>query len=709
MRKLAIVLALMASLVLPVSAAAAGPRHLPAKPEISVDAPVMVEGDGAFEVKVSLSRATWYPVFFKLKLKNDGEQRVNLNWARHRWFWIDPGETEKVIELRVKDDEKLRADSRIKVKVKKVWGAKRGDIRDVGVVYDNDGGKPGKTAFELTALHVNDHHSHLAEEDIELMIGGEELEFELGGFARVVTQIEDRYEALRKQGENVVKVHAGDAITGTLFYTLFLGEADAAMMNEVCFDIFELGNHEFDGSDQVLADFLDDLNSGDCGTVTLAANIKPAIGTPLAPVGQNDYLRPFVVKKYGHEKVGFIGIDIAGKTQGSSSPLDTTEFFDELETSQFYIDELTKAGVDNIVLVTHYGYDNDLALASNLVGVDAIIGGDSHSLLGDFEQYGLSPEGPYPTITTDAVGHQVCVVQAWQYSWVVGELAMAFDEDGRINTCGGTPYLLLGDQIVDEPTAAAPVIDDPQLAFVTPDADALETLAAYEAEVEVLGQQVIGAATEDICLARFPDDGRSTLCAVGTLPNGGEIQQLVTEAFLDRAFRADIALQNSGGVRIDIPAGDITIADVYTLLPFANTIFELEMTGAEIKLALEQGMDWALNPDGSTGAFPYGAGIRWDLDASAESGSRFDNIEVMPKGATDWVLLQDDAVYIVAANSFMAGGGDGYSVLEDVVNDGRGVDTFLDYAQSFIDWIVEDQAGTISKPTEYSLKSFTPA
>ena len=66
MRKLTVVLALMAGLLLPIGTAAAKPWHLPPRPEISVDAPVMVEGDGAFEVKVSLSKATWRPVFFKL-------------------------------------------------------------------------------------------------------------------------------------------------------------------------------------------------------------------------------------------------------------------------------------------------------------------------------------------------------------------------------------------------------------------------------------------------------------------------------------------------------------------------------------------------------------------------------------------------------------------------------------------------------------------
>ena len=63
---------------------------------------------------------------------------------------------------------------------------------------------------------------------------------------------------------------------------------------------------------------------------------------------------------------------------------------------------------------------------------------------------------------------------------------------------------------------------------------------------------------------------------------------------------------------------------------------------------------------------------------------------------------------MVVANSFMASGGDGYEVLADVVADGRSVDTFLDYAQSWIDWIVEDKAGSIARPTEFSTQSYSP-
>lgn len=571
-------------------------------------------------------------------------------------------------------------------------------------------GKGKQRPLDLTILHINDHHSHLAEDSIDLEIGGNEVEFEAGGFSRVVAAI-DQIEASKGPRANVAKVHAGDAITGTLFYTLFGGEADAALMNEACFDVFALGNHEFDGGDQGLVDFLDDLNKGGCGTETLAANVVPQVGTPLWPSWYKPYIEPFTVERYHGQQVGYIGIDIAQKTKVSSQPLDTTEFLDEVKTAQFWTSYLTFLGIDKIVLVTHQGYTQDIELASQVEGVDVIVGGDSHSLLGDFEQYGLSPQGEYPTVGADANGSPVCIAQAWQYSNIVGELNVRFDAQGRVTGCDGTAHLMIGDVLdlgdSDQGAVDEALAGDPQLTQWGTDARADAVLADYSAQVDVLAQEVIGTATEDICLARFPDDGRSVLCPVGTLPNGGEIQQLVTDAFLARAFRAEIALQNSGGVRIDIPAGDVSIADAYELLPFANTLVELEMTGAEVTLALEQGIGNVLDAGGSTGAFPYGAGIRWDLDTTQAFGSRFSNIEVKVKGTDTWLPIDPTATYVVVANSFMAAGGDGYQVLADVSADGRATDTFLDYAQTFVDYVVEDAGGTISKPTEYSLQNYT--
>jgi 5'-nucleotidase len=95
------------------------------------------------------------------------------------------------------------------------------------------------SAGELTILHINDHHSHLrADSRMSLKIGGEKTRVRSGGFPAVVSM----FNLLSEGRNNVLKLHAGDAITGDLYYTLFKGEADAALMNEVCFDAFAIGN-----------------------------------------------------------------------------------------------------------------------------------------------------------------------------------------------------------------------------------------------------------------------------------------------------------------------------------------------------------------------------------------------------------------------------------------------------------------------------------
>lgn len=577
--------------------------------------------------------------------------------------------------------------------------------------------------FELTVLHVNDHHSHLDPDSGDLELPGGETRVSIGGFPSVVAKIDELAE--ENADGNVVKIHAGDAITGTLFFSLFEGEADAALMNEACFDIFALGNHEFDNGDQGLANFLRDLRSGpDCSTTTVAANVVPAPGTPLNQSGFVPF-QPYEIISYGDDQVAYVGIDIAGKTQNSSSPLPTTEFLDEVETAQAVVDELTADGIDKIVLVTHIGLDNDLDLASMVSGVDVIVGGDSHSLLGDFEDLGLNPVDQYPVRTSNADGEPTCVVQAWEFSAVVGELQVNFDEDGVVTSCAGTPHLLLGDTFEREPSedadreplageelqAVLDFIDEtPELSVVTPDADAQAILDGFSEQVDELSAISIGEATEDLCLERIPGQGRSAICDVeDTAVNGGDIQQLVTEAFHVRAFESDFALQNAGGVRVDIPAGDVSIADVFELLPFANTIVNLEMTGVEVEAVLEEAITFAIDPDGSTGAYPYAAGLRWDVDLTAPEGERISNLEFDEDG--EWVPFDNTATYTVATNSFIASGQDGYITFGEVTDDGRSEDTLIDYAQAFIDYIEQDAEGVLSPlPIEqYSTQSIVLA
>ncbi|GAD00709.1 NAD nucleotidase [Agarivorans albus] len=588
------------------------------------------------------------------------------------------------------------------------------------VACNDDDSTPSPQPLSINVLHINDHHSHLqADSGIDLNLAGEATRVSVGGFPKVVAKIND----LAASKDNVLKLHAGDAITGDLYYTLFKGEADAALMNEVCFDAFALGNHEFDGGDAGLKTFLEFLYSPTCQTQVLAANVEPEVGvSPLAPTTRWDYFQPYMIKSFGDAKVGIIGIDIATKTKNSSSPDATTQFHDETSTAQMYIDELKEKGVNNIILLTHYQYKNDLELAAKLTDVDVIIGGDSHTLLGDFEELGLNSAGDYPTMVSNLDGDPVCVAQAWQYSAVVGDLAVTFDGNGKLESCAGTPHLLLADSFMRKDTngdrveltgATRTAVTDavaanPNLSIVTADANAADLLAVYAEEVDVLKQSVVGDVAQNLCFERIPGQGRSTLCDVSaTSANGSDISNLVAQAFLEQAIRGDVAIQNAGGVRNDVPQGDYTIGDAYTLLPFANTLVYLEMTGAEIKTVLNEAVDYSLDPEGSTGAYPYAAGLRYKVDMSQAAGSRLYDVEVKAKGTTDWIALADSDSFTVVTNNYIAGGRDGYFSFADIsADESKFEDSFLDYAQSFVDYV--ERNGTIDKlPLEsYSTQMF---
>ena len=570
--------------------------------------------------------------------------------------------------------------------------------------------------YTLTLLHVNDHHSHLEPRALAFDVSGLALDaapadgrvsVAYGGYPLITALIEAR----AAQSDAVLTLHAGDAITGTLYYTLFDGEADAALMNLICFDAFAPGNHEFDHGDAGLAQFLDFLDAGDCRTPVISANVVPHDASPL--LGR---LQASAVFERGGRRIGVIGLVIAEKTRISSSPDPETRFLDETETAQGEIDRLRAGGVEHIILLTHQQYANDLTLARALTGVDVIVGGDSHTLLGDrgvLAPLGFTPEGPYPTMETNADGDPVCIVQAFEYAQALGELRVSFDESGRVIACSGAPVFPAaasgysfsrdGADIALSGADAARVraaLDRHGLLHpLEANAESEALLAGFTAQLSQLRETVIGEAAEPLCMVRLPGEGRAEpLCdRTETYEHGAHVSALVAQAFLEREGSADIAIQNAGGVRASIPAGPVTIADVFTVLPFANTLHVLTLSGAEVTETLEEAV--AASASGG-GAYPYAAGLRFAVDLSAEPGARISAVEVNSRLAGEWAPINPNAEYKVVTNSFTAGGGDGYGVFARASAQGRVTDTFAEYAQSFVNHVrARAEAGeTLSRP-----------
>jgi 5'-nucleotidase len=580
----------------------------------------------------------------------------------------------------------------------------------------SDDGRP----LDLTILHVNDHHSRLDAETVNLSVrtaagNRENVTFPLGGFARVAQAMDE----LSAGSANVLKLHAGDAITGDLYYTITNGRADADLMNTVCFDAFTLGNHEFDSGDAGLKTFLDFLRTGNCRTPVLSANTNLTLNaSPLAQGSISAYVQPATIVVRDGQQIGIIGITVAGKTKNSSRPDASTTFANETQTAQAQIDGLRAGGVNKIILLTHQGYAEDVAMARALSGVDVIVGGDSHTLLGPTELTTFAvtaPAGAYPTQVVNRDGKLVCVAQAWQYGWAVGNLKVRFDQAGDVTSCGGSPQILLGNPTrratgtvaltdADRTAIAADLATQPALRVTAEAARAVTTLAPYQQQRTAFGANVVGAAATNLCLRRVPGTKRDITrskfsdCNTGTFTSthGGDMQQIVAQAFLEqgRSFGGvDIALQNAGGVRVDLDAGNVTVGNVYTVLPFRNVLVRLTMTGAEVKQTLEDAITFLLAGAGNTGTYPYAASLRFRVDLNQPANNRVSNLEV--KNAQDaWVALNPAATYRVITNDFVADGGDGWVTLRSVTG-ARRENTFLDYADSFLRYT--QRAGTLRR------------
>jgi len=236
-------------------------------------------------------------------------------------------------------------------------------------------------------------------------------------------------------------------------------------------------------------------------------------------------------------------------------------------------------------------------------------------------------------------------------------------------------------------------------------------ITMFDDQVGVLKQTVIGTSSENLCLDRFPGQGRSSLCNVSqTYEQGGVVSNIVAKAFLTVTPTADFAIQNAGGARVDIAAGDYTIYDVFTLLPFSNTLVTLELTGQQIIDVLEEALSSGLDSDGSDGSYPYASGLRFDVDSSRVFGSRISNMEINPRLAGEWKLIDTTANYVVVTNSFLASGRDGYATFGSVFDAGNFVDTYTEYAQAFIDYVeaLTATGSTLAKLplNEYSTKSY---
>eukprot|EP00934_Nitzschia_sp_Nitz4_P006188 Nitzschia sp. Nitz4//scaffold7_size249615//171652//173352//NITZ4_001193-RA/size249615-processed-gene-0.151-mRNA-1//1//CDS//3329558490//6178//frame0 len=220
--------------------------------------------------------------------------------------------------------------------------------------------------------------------------------------------------------------------------------------------------------------------------------------------------------------------------------------------------------------------------------------------------------------------------------------------------------------------------------------------------------EVLAHVPETICYEWTPGEGRSDECgAFESAEQGGGVGNLVALAFWDRHPTVDIVIQNAGAIRADILAGNFTGLDAHLVLPFKNLLYSVEMTGSQLHLALEQGLEYVFSDPGDnhTGAYPYAAGLRFAVDMSQDMGSRVNNLLVQDRELGTWSDIKLDQSYTVLANNFLLSGGDNYTVFASITES-----TLLAEDATVVFILFAEDKGILVAPEldEYSTISYTP-
>lgn len=513
--------------------------------------------------------------------------------------------------------------------------------------------------IKVKVFAINDLHGHIEGPSGKVKVKGESLD--TGGVDALAAHL----NTLRANNPNSAFVCAGDLVGASpLISALFHDEPTIEAMNALGLDLLAVGNHEFDeGVDELMR-----LSKGGCHPEDGCKGRDSFEGAKFPFLAANVQLKeskktlfePSLVKTYEGVKVGFIGLTFKD-TPSAVSPdaVKTVEFLDEVETVNAQVKLLQAQGVQTIVVVIHEGAItkssedvNDCTDASGPIidltkrfdpAVDVVVSGHTH------QAYNCEVEGKLLT-------------SAKSYGRVLTEIDLTIDPR-------------TGDVIEKKANNLANSREG-----ITLDPAMVAHIDRYKQLVAPLAQQHVGQVGADIL--RQPN-------AAGESPLG----MVVADAQLKETQPAErggaqIALMNIGGVRNDLlieptdgePQGVITYNEVHSVQPFGNTLITVSLTGEQLERLLEQ----QFRQERHTILQPS-TGFSYTWSESAPLGDKIKPADIKLNGQP----ISAEKTYRVTINSFLATGGDGFSVLtegKDATGGRVDLDVFVDYikAQTFI-------------------------
>jgi 5'-nucleotidase len=515
---------------------------------------------------------------------------------------------------------------------------------------------------EIVAL--NDFHGALEPPRLAISAtaaDGKPVRVPAGGAAYLATAV----ARLRAAHPNSILVAAGDLIGASpLVSAEFLDEPTILALNRIGLDLASVGNHEFDrGRKELLR-----MQQGGCARYTvrvpcrldrfpgarftyLAANVATEDGATLFPA--------YAIRSFGTGKrkvrLGFIGLTLRQTgTLVTPSGVAGLRFEDEAATVNALVPRLRAAGADAIVVLIHQGLstkvgyddhscggvDGDLlpVLARLDPSIALVISGHTHNAY--ICDYGrIDPKRPF------------LVTSAGKYGALLTDIALAIDPVTRkIVSRRADNRIVQGEGFAG---AAGPVPISPGFVRYPPDPAVATLVARYAAAVAPLSARVVGRLPGPAL--RNESAGKESV-----------LGDLIADAFLAAtrapdAGNARIAFTNSTGVRTDIvPAADgsVTFGQLFAAQPFANNIVVESLTGRQLRALLEQQFASGTNTPAHPALLQPSRGFSYAYDLTRPEGARILDLTL------DGAPLRDEAVYRVATNSFLAAGGDNFTMFK---------------------------------------------
>lgn len=562
---------------------------------------------------------------------------------------------------------------------------------------NDDDANPAPTAnqFTLKVAHINDTHSHIDPVKSSFTMGknGQRIYNELGGYPRVLEAEKQIKQKAQQDDQAFLFLHGGDAWQGTAYFKLYQGQANADILSQMGLDAMAIGNHEFDIGTAKLAEFIDEvsfpvlannINTDNDPNLNGLHNLKPYQLFAFKN-GKKRKIAAVENAQADEQVVAVIGVvldDLPNISTGTGG----VEFENEITATQQTVDALTDLGVNKILVLSHIGNAREIKLAQSTHGIDAIIGGHSHTLLGDFTDLGFGNNGQYAQLV-NWQNHQgkTCIVQAGQYAQAIGEVNLNFDSKGSLLDCQGHNTLLSNSLFYSSPKRKV---------------DSLLTNGAYdEVEQYIASNKKIEQVNEEPVLRAYidatykPGVDRAYGKTIAEVPkeiihvrrpkdkgsdeHGSDVAPLIGESMVYWANtpavqkvinkHVDIGLLGAGGVRTNISLGDFKEGNAsLELMPFSNFLSVLTVKGEVIKKLLITTID-AVLPEGShAGKFPYVGGMRYTFKETVKhQAGDITQLQVNTGTETSpqWTDIDLNKDYTIIVNNYNASGNDGWTEL----------------------------------------------